>query len=57
MPATEMGAVFLGTDIILVHIPDIGSEIAHIGKFDNDDEDWERIIRDFEQEKKANTQR
>ena len=31
MPATEMGAVFLGTDIILVHIPDIGSEIAHIG--------------------------
>lgn len=30
MPATEMGAVFLGTDIILVHIPDIGSEIAHI---------------------------
>lgn len=50
MPATEMGAVFLGTDIILVHIPDIGSEIAHIGKFDNDDEDWERIIRDFEQE-------
>ena len=30
MPATEMGAVFLGTDIILVHIPDIGCEIAHI---------------------------
>ena len=28
-----------------------------VGKIDNDDEDWERIIRDFEQEKKANTQR
>ena len=30
MPATEMGAVFLGTDVILVHLGYFRGEIAHI---------------------------